>query len=95
MKRVKKHPFIRGRWLIFFLLMIIPLLYFSRKVYKLFNSIYEINNLKKKTLILEAENEVLETRINEYKRGNFVEAKARNDLSMIKKNEKIYLILKK
>ena len=95
MKRVRKHPFIRGRWLIFFLLMIIPLLYFSRKVYKLLNSIYEINNLKKKTLILEAENEVLETRISEYKRGNLVEAKARNDLSMIKKNEKIYLILKK
>ena len=55
---------------------------------------YEVN-LKKEILILEAENEVLQNRIEEYKKGNLLEAKARDELGMIKKDDKIYIIQKK
>lgn len=50
--------------------------------------------LKKQILILEAENEMLKNRINEYKRSVLLEVKARDDLGMIKKGEKVYLIPK-
>ncbi len=58
-------------------------------------SIHEENMLKKQILILEAENEMLRNRINEYKRGVLLEVKARDDLGMIRKGEKVYLIPKK
>jgi cell division protein FtsB len=41
---------------------------------------------------MEVENDALKNRIEEYKRGSVVEAKARDDLGMIKKGEKIYII---
>ena len=50
--------------------------------------------LKKQILILEAENEMIENRINEYKRGVLLEAKARDDLGMMRNGEKVYLIPK-
>lgn len=50
--------------------------------------------LKKQILILEAENEMLKDRINEYKRGVLLEAKARDDLGMMRSGEKIYLVPK-
>jgi cell division protein FtsB len=59
------------------------------------SSIQEENNLKKEIIILKAENEVMQNRINEYKRRNILEAKARDDLGMIKKGEKIYLVPRK
>lgn len=73
----------------------IPLFYLGRRSYKLKNSIQEEHNLKNRILILQAENEVLKNRISDYKNGEFVEAKARNDLGMIKENEKVYIIFKK
>ncbi len=51
--------------------------------------------LKKQILILEAESEILQSRINDYKRGILLEVKARDDLGMIKEGEKVYLILQK
>ncbi len=59
------------------------------------SSIHEVNSLKKEILILKAKDEVLRDRIGEYKRGNLVEAKARDELGMIKKGEKVYLIREK
>ncbi len=56
---------------------------------------HEVNTLKKEILILKAKDEVLRDRIGEYKRGNLVEAKARDELGMIKKGEKVYLIREK
>lgn len=58
-------------------------------------SIHEESMLKKHILILEAENEMLKNRINEYKRGMLLEVKARDDLGMIRRGEKVYLIPKK
>jgi cell division protein FtsB len=48
--------------------------------------------VKKGILILRAENEVLIDRINQYERGTLLEAKARDDLGMIKPGEEIYLV---
>lgn len=64
-------------------------------MYTLVHSRHYETNLKKEILILEAENEVLQNRIEEYKKGNLLEAKARDELGMIKKAEKIYIIQKK
>jgi cell division protein FtsB len=41
---------------------------------------------------MKAENDVLKQRINEYKKGNLIETKAREELGMIKPGEKIYII---
>lgn len=95
MKKSRRPLSKKGRWFLFLLIIAIPLFYFSRRIYKLISSIQEEGSLKKEILILEAENEVLQCRIKEYKRGNVLEAKARDDLGMIKKGEKVYLIQKK
>jgi cell division protein FtsB len=76
------------------LVMVVPLFYFGRRAYKLVHSVHEERGLKKRIVVLEAENEVLRNRISEYKRGTLIEAKARDDLGMIKKGEKVYLIIK-
>jgi len=91
-RRKKRLP--RGRWFIIFFLLAIPLFHLTRKVYQFSNSKYEMYTLKKDILILEAENEVLENRIGDYKKGKFVEARARDDLGMIREDEMIYIILK-
>jgi cell division protein FtsB len=95
MKRSRRRLSKKGRWIIVLLIIALPLFYFSRRVYKLVSSIQEENNLKKEIIILKAENEVIQNRINEYKRRNILEAKARDDLGMIKKGEKVYLVPRK
>ncbi len=50
--------------------------------------------MKKEILILTAENEAMRKRIEEYRKGKTMEAKARDDLGMIKKGERIYIIKK-
>ncbi len=50
--------------------------------------------MKKEILILTAENEVMERRIEEYRKGKTIEAKVRDDLGMIKEGERIYIIKK-
>jgi cell division protein FtsB len=93
-KREHRRRF-KIRWIIIFLVIAIPLFYLGRKVYAFAHSRQYEADLKKEILILEAENEVLQNRIEEYKKGNLLEAKARDELGMIKKDEKIYIIQKK
>ncbi|UCG92359.1 MAG: septum formation initiator family protein [candidate division WOR-3 bacterium] len=95
MKKRRKRLSKRGKWLLILLVMAIPLFHFGRRVYKLVHSIHEERILEKRIVVLEAENEVLRNRISEYKRGTLIEAKARDDLGMIKKGEKVYLIIKR
>ncbi len=95
MRKSRKRLSKKGRWIIFLLIIALPFFYLSRRVIILIKSIQEEHNLKKQILILEAKNEISRNRINEYKRGTLLEAKARDDLGMIKKGEKVYLILKK
>ena len=76
-------------------LLVIPLFYLGKRVSEYLGSVQEEHELRRKIMVLRAENEVLKNRITEYKRGNLIEAKARDELGMIKENEKIYLIIKK
>jgi cell division protein FtsB len=93
-KRELRRRF-KVRWIIIFLVIAIPLFYLGRKVYAFVHSRQYEANLKKEIIIIEAENEILQNRIEEYKKGNLLEAKARDELGMIKKDEKIYIIQKK
>ncbi len=95
MKRTRRRVSRKKWWIVFLLVTAIPLFYFSRRAYRLISSIHEVNTLKKEILILKAKDEVLRNRIGEYRRGNLVEAKARDELGMIKKGEKVYLIREK
>ena len=95
MRKKRRRLSKKGRLIIILLIVVIPLLYFGRRVYKLISSKHEENCLREEIIILEAESEVIRHRIKEYKRGTILEAKARDDLGMIKKGEKVYLIPKK
>ena len=77
------------------MLLTIPLIYLGKRIYKLIDARQQENSIKREMFTTEAENEVLQNRIDEYKKGNLLEAKARDELGMIKENEKVYLILKK
>jgi cell division protein FtsB len=92
MKKRKKRKSRRKYWIISLLVAAIPLFYFSKRAYTFIAAVREERSLKKEILILKAKNEVLRNRISEYKRGNLLEAKARDELGMIKKGEKVYLI---
>ena len=96
-RRRKKTKQTRKRYrvLILAVLLAVPLLYLGRRVYRFADAIFEEKNLKKQRVILRAENDVLKQRINEYKKGGLIETRAREDLGMIKKGEKIYLIREK
>ena len=95
MKRRRRRVSRKKWWIVFLLVAAIPLFYFSRRAYRLISSIHEVNTLKKEILILKAKDEVLRNRLGEYKRGNLVETKARDELGMIRKGEKVYLIREK
>ena len=94
MRRRRKRSPKRLRILLVLLVLAIPIFYLGRRVYKFGDASLEERRLKKEIVILQAENEVLKQRINEYKKGNLIETKAREDLGMIKKGEKIYIIRK-
>ncbi|MGQ9701119.1 MAG: FtsB family cell division protein [bacterium] len=80
------------RWIIIIFFIILPVSYLSRKLFLLLNATYVEKVLQKNIIILSAENEVLKERINEYRKGTLVEARARDDLGMIKKGEKVYFL---
>lgn len=82
------------RWVIIIIFILLPLSYFGRKVFLLVSAYHRERTLKKNIVILEAENELLKRRIADYKKGSLIEPKARDDLGMIKKGEKIYIIKK-
>lgn len=92
MKKRRRRLSRKRRWIIVLIIIAIPLFYFGRRAYKLVAAMREEKNLKREILLLKAKNEVLRNRISEYRRGNLLEAKARDDLGMIKKGEKVYLI---
>jgi|GEM_PF-657715 len=85
----------RFRLLIFAAVLAVPLLYLGRRIYRFADAIFEENSMNRQRIILRAENDVLKQRIDEYKKGGLIETKAREDLGMIKKGEKVYLIRKK
>lgn len=95
MKRRRKQRSKRYRILLLGVILAIALFYLGRRVYRLTDAIFEEKNLDKQRVILRAENDVLKKRIDEYRKGNLVETKAREDLGMIKKGEKVYLIRKR
>ncbi|MEO0184198.1 MAG: septum formation initiator family protein [candidate division WOR-3 bacterium] len=80
------------RWILLVVFVLIPLLYFGRKLFLLINAFHTERILQKQILILSAENELLKKRIDDYRRGLFVETRARDDLGMIKKGEKVYFL---
>jgi cell division protein FtsB len=88
----KAQPFKKIRLIILTLAILLPLLFAGPRYYRLINSRREEVRLKRSLLILEAEKEAVRRRIDEYKKGTVLEAKARDDLGMIKKGEKVYLI---
>jgi cell division protein FtsB len=88
----KNRPIKKSRWIILAIAFILPLLFAVPRIYKLVFSLHEDYRLQKSLVILRAENEVRRLRIDEYKKGSVLEAKARDDLGMIKKGEKVFLI---
>lgn len=80
------------RSVIIILFIIIPVLYIGNKLFLLLNASYAEKTLQKNIIILSAENEVLRQRISEYRKGTLIEARARDDLGMIKKGEKVYFL---
>ncbi len=80
------------KYIIILFLLLIPLFYLGRKVYKYLDLIFQVWGDKRKMLVLKGENEVLQGRIDAYKKGLLLEARARDDLGMIKKGDRVYLI---
>ncbi|KPK64561.1 hypothetical protein AMJ83_02345 [candidate division WOR_3 bacterium SM23_42] len=95
MKRRRKRAPRKIRFFIVLAILAIPLFYLGKRLYGFADALSEEKRVKKDIIILQAENEVLKQRVDEYKKGNLIETKAREDLGMIKEGEKIYLIRKK
>jgi cell division protein FtsB len=88
----KSPPVKKSRLIILALAVIIPLFFAVPRYYRLASARREEARLKRSILILEAEKEAIRRRIEEYKKGTVLEAKARDDLGMIKEGEKVFLI---
>jgi cell division protein FtsB len=95
MRRRRKRAPKRFKVILILAILAVPMFYLGKRVYRFGDALLEERELKKNMIILEAENEVLKQRIYEYKKGNLIETKAREDLGMIKKGEKIYIIREK
>lgn len=95
MKRRRKRSSKRLKIILILAILAVPMFYLGKRIYKFTDAMLEERKLQKEMIILEAENEVLKQRINEYKKGKIIETKAREDLGMIKKGEKIYIIREK
>ena len=97
MKRRRKRASrkIKIRLFVVLAILAIPLFYLGKRVYRFADRLFEEKRLKKEIVILQGESEVLKQRIDEYKKGNLIETRAREDLGMIKEGEKVYLIRKK
>ena len=93
--RRRKRSSRKIKVLIILALLIVPMFYLGKKVYRFGDALFEERRLKKDLIILHAENEVLKQRINDYKKGILIETKAREELGMIKKGEKVYITREK
>jgi cell division protein FtsB len=94
MKKRRKKKRSRARFIILIIIVMLPLIYFGRRLYRYVTTVHAEHRLRKGILILRAENEALVDRINQYRRGTLLEAKARDDLGMMKEGEKIFLVPK-
>ncbi len=92
MRRRRKRAPKKFKIILILVILAVPLFYLGKRIYRFTDALLEERALKKSEIILEAENEVLKQRIDEYKKGNLIETKAREDLGMIRKGEKIYII---
>jgi len=92
MRQRRKRASGRLWTILLFAILAIPCYYLGKRVYMYVDAMLEEKHLHKEILVLEAENEVLKQRITGYKKGDLVETKAREDLGMIRRGEKIYLI---
>lgn len=95
MRRRRKRAPKRFKVILILAILAVPMFYLSKRIYRFGDALLEEQRLRKNMIILKAENEVLKQRIHEYKKGNLIETKAREDMGMIKKGEKIYIIREK
>lgn len=92
MRRRRKRASKKYKVLLILAILAVPMFYLGKRLYRFGNAYFEEQRLKKNIVIMKAENEVLEQRIHQYKKGNLIETKAREELGMIKPGEKIYII---
>lgn len=78
--------------LIIMIIILVPLIYFARRLYTFVTFLQDERRLKREIIIIRAENEVLTSRIHRYRRNVLLEAKARDDLGMIRPGERAYLV---
>lgn len=95
MRRRRKRAPKRFKVILILAILAVPMFYLGKRIYRFGDALLEEQRLRKNMIILKAENEVLKQRIHEYKKGNLIETKAREDMGMIKKGEKIYIIREK
>lgn len=92
MRQRRKRASGKLRTIVLFAILAIPAFYLGKRVYMYTDAMLQERHLHKEISVLKAENEVLRQRIIEYKKGDLVETKAREDLGMIRRGEKIYLL---
>ncbi|UCD19089.1 MAG: septum formation initiator family protein [candidate division WOR-3 bacterium] len=95
MKRRRKRAKKRYGIIAMIIILSVPLFYLGRRVYKFAGVLLEEKELEKKKIVLQAENDVMMLRVEEYRKGVLTETKAREDLGMIREGEKVFLVPKK
>jgi len=95
MKRRRKRAKKSHRIIILLVILAVPLFYLGKRVYKFADAVLEEKDLEKNRIVLRAENDILMLRLDEYRKGNLTETRAREDLGMIREGEKVYLLRKK
>lgn len=92
MRRRRKRASKKYKIILILAILAVPMFYLGKRLYRFGDAWLEERRLKKNIVIMKAENDVLKQRIHEYKKGNLIETKAREDLGMIRPGEKIYII---
>ena len=92
MRRRRKRASKKYKIILILAILAIPMFYLGKRLYRFGDAWLEERRLKRNIVIMKAENDVLKQRIHEYKKGNLIETKAREDLGMIRPGEKIYII---
>lgn len=78
--------------IILLVVLAIPVFYLGRRVCRLAGAVFEEKRLSRAKIVLRAENDMLMMRLDEYRKGGLIETKAREELRMIRKGEKIYIL---
>jgi cell division protein FtsB len=95
MKRRRKQAKKKYGIILVLAMLAIPMFYLGKRVYKFADASLKEKELGKRKIVLQAENDVLKLRFEEYRKGSLTETKAREDLGMIREGEKVYLVPKK